>query len=88
MAALFRLIVVGFIVLTVIYVILSIWSRLKQRKRLEAEWVEEGMTGEKDAFVDQGLKEYDGSLRRKLILGVYIVPVVVISTIVYMTNFM
>ena len=45
------------------------------------------MTGDRDAFIDAGLKEYDGSLRRKLILGVYIIPVSLVILIIYLTNF-
>ena len=41
----------------------------------------------RETFVEGGLREYDGSLRRKLILGVYIVPLTVISVIIYFTNF-
>jgi len=37
--------------------------------------------------VRRGLERYDGSIRRQLILGVYIVPLVTIALIVYFTNF-
>ncbi|MCB1332680.1 MAG: hypothetical protein KDK26_03300 [Roseivivax sp.] len=87
MFALARLSVIGFIVLTVIYVSLSLYSRAKRRDKLEAHWDEQGMTGDRDAFIDAGLKEYDGSLRRKLILGVYIIPVSLVILIIYLTNF-
>jgi predicted permease len=87
MFALLRLSVIGFIVLTVIYVCLSFYSRAVRRGKLEAEWEEEGMTGDRDAFVRAGLEDYDGSLRRKLILGVYVVPVCVVIALIYFTNF-
>ena len=87
MFALARLIFVGFIVLTVIYVCLSLYSRSVRRGKLRAEWDEEGYEGDRDAFVEQGLQEYDQSLRRKLILGVYIIPVTVVAVIIYLTNF-
>ncbi len=90
MIALLRLSIIGFAILTVIYVILSIWSRLKRRGKLAAEW-DDGDVGigaaSKDAYIQQGLKEYDRSLRRKLILGVYVVPVLVVGTIIYLTNY-
>lgn len=88
MFALLRLMFIGFIVLTVVYVVVSLWARSACKRALRREWDEDGMTGDRDAFVDAGLKDYDGSLRRKLILGVYIVPILLIATIVYMTNFM
>ncbi|GAA6164389.1 hypothetical protein NBRC116590_20930 [Pelagimonas sp. KU-00592-HH] len=87
MFALLRLSVIGFIVLTVIYVCLSFYSRAVRRGKLEAEWEEEGMTGDRDAFVRAGLEDYDGSLRRKLILGVYVVPVCIVIALIYFTNF-
>lgn len=87
MLALGRLVVIGFVVLTIIYVALSFYSRAVRKSKLVAEWDEEGMEGDKDAFVQQGLDDYDSSLRRKLILGVYVVPVIIVSVIIYLTNF-
>ncbi|MFX0542151.1 hypothetical protein ACEWPM_010520 [Roseovarius sp. S4756] len=87
MVALLKLVLVGGIILTVIYILLSIYSRRVRRGKLEAEWLIAGKPGDEDAFVDAGLKEYDASLRRKLILGVYVVPVTVVAIIVYLTNF-
>ena len=87
MFALLRLGVIGFVVLTIIYVSLSFYSRAVRRGKLEAEWDEEGMTGDKEAWVDEGLEDYDGSLRRKLILGVYIVPVTLVMLLIYFVNF-
>lgn len=87
MFAMLRLMVMGFVVLTIVYVCLSLYSRAVRRDKLEAEWEEEGMTGDREAFVKEGLADYDGSLRRKLILGVYIVPVFLMTLIIYLTNF-
>ena len=87
MFALLRLSVVGFIVLTVIYIGLSLYSRAVCRKRLNREWEEEHPTVDRATFVKDGLDTYDSSLRRKLILGVYVVPVCVVVFIVYVTNF-
>ncbi len=87
MFAMARLMVIGFVVLTIIYVSLSFYSRSVRRGKLNAEWDEERMTGDKDAWVQEGLEDYDGSLRRKLILGVYIIPVILMITIIYLTNF-
>lgn len=87
MFALARLMVIGFIVLTVIYVALSLHSRSVRRGKLERQWAEEGREGDQEAFVEAGLAEYDGSVRRKLILGVYVIPVLVVGVIIYLTNF-
>lgn len=87
MFALARLLGMGLIVLTVVYICLSLYSRSVRREKLETEWDEQGRTGDRDAFVQQGLQDYDHSLRRKLILGVYVVPILVVSAIIYLTNF-
>jgi hypothetical protein len=87
MFALFRLLVVGFVVLTVIYIALSVYSRRKARARLTEDWHDAGQPGTQEDFVEAGLDDYNGSLRRKLILGVYVVPVMVVVTIIYLTNF-
>ncbi|OSQ53416.1 hypothetical protein [Marivita geojedonensis] len=87
MFALGRLLVIGFLVLSVVYICLSLYSRAVRRGKLEKEWDEEIQQGDRETFVEAGLREYDGSLRRKLILGVYIVPLTVISVIIYLTNF-
>ena len=87
MLALGRLLVVGFLVLSVVYICLSLYSRAVRRDKLEREWDEEIREGDRESFVKAGLRAYDGSLRRKLILGVYIVPMTVISAIIYFTNF-
>lgn len=87
MFALARLVVIGFFVLTVIYICLSLWSRAVRRGKLNAEWQEGGQEGSYEAFMDEGLRDYDRSLRRKLILGVYVIPVIIVSVIIYLTNF-
>lgn len=87
MLALFQLIIVGFVALTVVYISLSLYSRAQRREKLEAQWEEEGRTGDREAFVREGLEAYDDSVRRKLILGVYVVPLALIAVIVYMNNF-
>jgi len=87
MFALARLMVVGFIVLTVIYICLSLYSRAVRKGKLRAEWLEGPQEQTLDEFLDEGLEDYDSSLRRKLILSVYVIPVILVSVIIYLTNF-
>jgi hypothetical protein len=87
MLALARLIIVGFVVLSILYVIISVWSRLTRRRKLIRAWEAEGKPGDRDEYLRQGLEDYDDSFRPKLILLVYIVPVVVVALIIYLTNF-
>jgi hypothetical protein len=86
MLGLARLIIVGFVVLTIIYLCLSWFSRSVRRRKLEEEW-HRNPVGDKEAFVEEGLEDYDGSLRRKLIWGVYVVPTLLVVLIIYINNF-
>ena len=80
------LILGGFIALTVLYLILSVWSRSVRREKLEEEWDSEIRSGDRDAFIEDGLRDYDRSLRRKLILGVYVIPVLFVLGMIYVMN--
>ncbi|WP_299727747.1 hypothetical protein [uncultured Tateyamaria sp.] len=85
--ALVRLLFIAFVVLSIVYLSLSLYSRAKARDRLEAEWDAGEFDIPRDAYVRAGLVAYDGSLRRKLILGVYVVPMSLVGLIVYLVNF-
>lgn len=87
MIAFVRLVVMGLIALTVIYVCLSFYSRSVRRSKLRKKWYDGKQLVDRDTFVQRGLERYDGSIRRKLILGVYVVPMVVVMVIIYLTNF-
>jgi hypothetical protein len=90
--ALIRLIVMLLIIQTVIFVCLQLYSRSRCRSRLEEEWAETAGpvtdADAREAFIQRGMADYDGSLRKKLIWGVYIIPFVLIALLVYVTNFM
>jgi len=87
MFAFARLMFFLFVVLTVVYICLSLYSRAVRRGKLREAWHEGPQDVPLDTYVDRGLEEYDGSLRRKLILGVYVVPLGAIGLIIYLTNF-
>lgn len=82
-----RLALAGFVVMTVFYILISIYSRSLRREKLEKRWVAEGAIGDRDAYVRKGLEEYDASIRPKLILLVYVVPTVTVAVIMYLTSF-
>ena len=88
MAAFLRLVIFGFVILTVIYLVVSVWSRSTRRQKLEREWEASGQPGDRETYVGEGMAQYEKSLRRKLIVLIYVVPVVAVATIIYVTNFM
>ncbi|WP_375688162.1 hypothetical protein [Pseudooceanicola sp. LIPI14-2-Ac024] len=81
------ILLVGFALMSLVYALVSVWSRRVRRRKLEAWWEEEGRPGDRDAYVREGLEDYDTGFRRKLILLVYIVPLVVIGAIIYAVNY-
>ena len=85
-----KLVIFGFIGLTVIYFSVSIYSRSVRKERLENEYdannPDDGTPEGRDAFVTEGLQAYDASIRPKLVGLVYVVPTVVIAGIIYTIN--
>lgn len=75
------------VVLTVIYWSLVFWFRAAERDRLEAEWEREQPPLPRHTFVENGIRDYGGSLRRKLLWGVYVVPITAICLLIYIMNF-
>lgn len=91
MVAFARLIIVGFVALTVVYICVSMYSRSERRRKLRDEWNAGSLAGtppgDYDSFMAQGMADYEHSLRKKLIWGVYIVPCAVIALTLYLTNY-
>jgi len=83
-----RLILILLVVLTVVYAAVSLYSREMRRLKLKRRWKQKGLTGDRAAFIQRGLKQYDRSFRRKLILLVYIIPLGALALLIYVINFM
>ena len=88
MFPLIRGIIIVFLLLTVIYAVLSFTSRMKERARLESEYELqtdlEKTTMEKDVFIASGMKRYGRSYKPKHILDVYIIRGAMASLLVFM----
>ena len=91
MIALIRLAVFGFIGLSVIYVLVSIYSRSVRREKLERHWDENPPEGQgnaaRSAYIEAGMREYESGLRKKLIWLVYVIPMMVMAVTVYLVNY-
>lgn len=88
MIALLRLLVVGLVILTVIYWTLLVYSRSVRRERLEKEYdegsVDGDVQGHRDAYIAQGMADYERGLKRKLLWLVYIVPITTVLVLVWL----
>lgn len=87
---LIRLIVLGFIGLSVLYFLISIYSRSIRREKLEKSWDENPPNGgdmaARDVYINDGMAEYESGFRKKLIVLVYVIPPLFIAVILYLTN--
>lgn len=81
-----RLLVLCFVILTVVYVLVSIYSRSVRRERLEETFDAGGVEGERDAYIAAGMKAYENGLRKKLIWLVYVIPLVAMTVTVWWVN--
>lgn len=92
MFGLIRLAAIGIVLLTVVYISVSLYSRSVRRERLERKWAQnhphDHTSPARAAFIKRGLRRYDGSIRRRLILLVYVIPILAIATTIYVMNFM
>lgn len=86
-----RAAVLGFVVMTVVYVVVSIYARSTRREALEKEWdtdpANEGrLPDERAAFIEKGIEDWRHSFRHKLILLIYILPMAAVAVIAYLVN--
>ena len=90
MMGIVRLVIFGLVALTVFYWLVSIYSKSVRREKLEKQWdgdpQNEGNRAGREPFIEAGMQAYQGSLRRKLIVLVYIIPICVVGTTIYLIN--
>lgn len=85
-----RLIVFGFLALSVVYLAVSFYSRSVRREKLEKWWAKDHPGDDdspaRDAYIEQGMIDYSQGLRRKLILLVYIIPAIALAVVMFVVN--
>jgi hypothetical protein len=54
---------------------------------MERDWEAAGRPGNRDAYIEEGMAQYQRSLRRRLLWLVFILPVTVVAAIIWFTNF-
>ncbi|WP_375279712.1 hypothetical protein [Pseudooctadecabacter sp.] len=82
-----RLVLGGFVILGVIYICVSLYSRSVRREKLEGWWEDapvDGMT--REAYIADGMAKYEAGLRKKLIWLIFVIPPIVVGTIIYFIN--
>ncbi len=88
--AFFRLVFFGYLALALLYYCISLYSRSVRREKLEKEWEEtapaDATPDMRASFIASGMAVYESGLRKKLILLVFIIPPLVVGTIIYLIN--
>jgi len=81
-----RLAVMAMIALTVAYFLVSVYSRSVRREKLEKRWAAEKMEGDRDAWIEAGMKAYDRGLKKRLLWLIYIIPMAAFTAIFFYVN--
>lgn len=81
-----RLALFALVGLTVVYFLTSIYSRSVRREKLEKRWVAEGLEGDRDAWIEKGMQDYEKGLKRRLLWLIYILPMLAFVATIYFVN--
>jgi Ca2+/Na+ antiporter len=81
-----RLLVLALVVLSMAYVLVSIYSRSVRRERLEKRFDAGGVEGDRDAYIEAGMAAYEKGLRKRLIWLVIILPLLAMAATIYVVN--
>lgn len=84
-----RAIVIWAVAGAIAYFILRIYARSLRCEALEKEWDADpkGDAAARDAFIEKGMTDYEGSLRNRLLLIIFVLPFIVIATLLYLVNY-
>ncbi len=86
MLGILRAWLVALVILTVFYWLLRTYFRSTRREALEKRFDEEGLTGDRDIWVEAQMKDYGRSLKLRLLWLVYILPLAAVAGIIFYVN--
>jgi len=75
------------LILSAVYAVLSISGRHKAKKRLKAEYDAEQLGVSQKEYLARGLAKYDRSMKPKLFLFVFILPIVIIAGLMFLAQY-
>lgn len=81
-----RLFVLLFFILTVAYVLLWFRAQMRERSRLKAEHAKTNNPMDERDYVNTELEKYNRGLKPKLLLVVYLFPILVAAFLMYLAN--
>ena len=86
MLGILRAWLIALVILTVFYWLLRTYFRSTRHEALEKRFDEEGLTGDRDIWVEAQMKDYGRSLKLRLLWLVYILPLAAIAGIIFYVN--
>lgn len=75
-----------FLVLIVVHLVVRVWLRLRERRRLAEEWEAGAQLGDRGRFMADGMAEYDRSLRKRLLWLTVVGPMAALALLLYAVN--
>ena len=82
-----RMIVIWLVALPVVHWLVAVYSRSVRREKLEKEFDAGGIAGSRDDFIKAGMAHYEHGLRKRLIVLVYVVPLIILAATIYYIDF-
>ena len=87
MIAALRLFALLFVVLSLIYLVLSFFLRQIAQKEARDAWEKLETRIDWETYLERQMKSHNRTMRRNLILGVYVLPMSFLAAVVYFVNF-
>jgi hypothetical protein len=81
-----RPLILVFLVLVAIHLVLRIWLRLRERRRLAAEWDAGTRLGDRETYLREGMEQYDRSLGKRLLWLTIVGPMAGLVLLLYVLN--
>lgn len=77
-----------FAILTVIYVLLTKYFRWNRERELKTRFDSgEVRANDRESYVARGMAKYENSLTKKLLLGVFLLPIGIVVLLIYIADF-
>lgn len=74
-------------VLTAVYWVLTYIGRRRAADKVRGDYTSAKTDLSEEAFMDAGIAKYQKSLRRKLIVGVYLIPLFFAGLLIYLAQY-
>lgn len=76
-----------FAILSAIYIGLDRYMRWARRRELESDYAEGGETAlTREDYVDRGMAEYRRSWEKRLLIGIFVIPLLVIVLLAFLAD--